>query len=124
MHRHDAAHERCSEQAAQIQGPVFTTWPVVTEAAWLLRTLPDGLERLLQALGERDIGCLHVEANATPWMTMAAKQYRSLSPQLADLSLLYLAKQLRLRFIFTLDRRDFTIYRQPNGNPFDLLPGT
>jgi len=122
LHHQDSAHQLCSEQADEIQGDVFTTWPVVTEAAWLLRKLPDGLERLLQALTERDIVCLHLELDANAWMTAEARKYRNLSPQLADLSLLFLAQQLRLRHIFTLDRRDFTVYRQADGKQFDLLP--
>jgi uncharacterized protein len=122
LHRHDAQYDRCREQAAEIGGQVFTSWPVVTEAAWLLRKLPDSVERLLQAIDERDIECLHLGPSANAWIAAAARQYRDLSPQLADLSLLYLAEQRRVQYVFTLDRRDFTVYRQSNGKPFQLLP--
>jgi uncharacterized protein len=60
LHHQDIAHQRCRAAADQIQEEVFTTWPVVTEAAWLLRKLPDSLERLLQVLGDRDIICRHL----------------------------------------------------------------
>jgi predicted nucleic acid-binding protein len=122
LHREDASHNRCRKQADEIVGQVFTTWPVVTEAAWLLRKLPDGLERLLQVLIDRDIDCRHLEPDAMNWMSAAARHYHDLSPQLADLSLLYLAERIGIHYIFTLDRRDFTVYRQSNGKPFDLLP--
>ena len=94
----------------------------MTEAAWLLRKLPDGLEKLLQTIVDRDILCLHLGVGANAWLAAAARQYRDLSPQLADLSLLYLAEQLQIRYVFTLDRRDFSVYRRSSGEPFYLLP--
>jgi uncharacterized protein len=124
LHRDDAQHMRCRDQAAEIVGPVFTCWSVVTEAAWLLRKLPDGLQRLLQTIVDRDIACVDLDREALAWMVSTADQYRDLSPQLADLSLLYLAKQRGIDTVFTLDRRDFTVYRQSNGEPFRLLPET
>jgi uncharacterized protein len=122
LNRQDHNHALCSRQAEKIEGPVFTSWPVITEAAWLLRKLPNGLGRLLQVIAERDILCLHLEPSATDWLTAAASQYESLSPQLADLSLLYLAHQQQVRYIFTLDRRDFSVYRRTNGEAFALIP--
>jgi predicted nucleic acid-binding protein len=114
LHRDDAQHVRCRDQAAEITGPVLTCWSVLTEAAWLLRKLPD----------DRDIVCLDLDREALAWMVSVANLYHDLSPQLADLSLLYLAEQRGIHTLFTLDRRDFTVYRQSNGESFRLLPET
>jgi predicted nucleic acid-binding protein len=124
LHRDDAQHFRCRDQAAEITGPVLTCWSVLTEAAWLLRKLPDGLQRLLQTIVDRDIVGLDLDREALAWVVSVANQYHDLSPQLADLSLLYLAKQRGIHTLFTLDRRDFTVYRQTSGEPFRLLPET
>jgi predicted nucleic acid-binding protein len=43
-------------------------------------------------------------------------------PQLADVSLVYLAGRERIETIFTLDRRDFSIYRTSRGRSFRILP--
>jgi predicted nucleic acid-binding protein len=122
LHRQDAHHVRCREQAAQLAGPVFTCWPVITEAAWLLRSLPGSLPRLLEVLADRDIACLHLESSAIPWLGKVATQFQDLSPQLADLSLLYLAEHHRVQYVFTLDRRDFSVYRTMSGDSLQLLP--
>jgi len=89
-----------------------------------LRKLPDGLQRLLQTIVDRDIVGLDLDREALAWVVSVANQYHDLSPQLADLSLLYLAKQRGIHTLFTLDRRDFTVYRQTSGEPFRLLPET
>jgi hypothetical protein len=49
-------------------------------------------------------------------------QYADLSPQLADLALVHLAQRDGLDTIFTLDRRDFAVYRRKGRSGFRLLP--
>jgi predicted nucleic acid-binding protein len=88
----------------------------------LLRKQSDGLERLLQTIEVSEFDCMHLDPVAITWIAATARQYQSLSPQLADLSLLYLAKQRGVQHVFTLDRRDFSVYRNTNGKPFRLLP--
>lgn len=122
LHKQDDNHKLCVAQASEISGQVHTTWPVVTEAAWLLRRISGGLEKLLNAISDRDIVCHHVEPVAIPWLVEAAKQYRDLAPQIADLTLVYLADQLGIQHIFTLDRRDFAVYRRADDQSFVLLP--
>jgi predicted nucleic acid-binding protein len=124
LNPHDQHHEACSEQARRITGAVFTSWAVVTEAAWLLRGLPNGLARLMQAIDEHKIGCLHLDIQSHHWLAKMATQYSSLVPQLADLSLLYLAEQHGIDHIFTLDRRDFSVFRKTSGELLELLPAT
>ncbi len=36
----DQHHQRCVEQAKELVHSAYTCWPVVTEAAYLLRTAP------------------------------------------------------------------------------------
>jgi predicted nucleic acid-binding protein len=118
----DQHHERCKAQAREFHGPVFSCWPVVTEAAWLLRSMPEGLERLLNMLVVGDLACLDLDQDAPAWITEYHRPYEDLKPQLADLCLVYLAQRDGIRNIFTLDRRDFLVYRDAEGLPFLLLP--
>jgi hypothetical protein len=50
------------------------------------------------------------------------KKHRSLKPDLADLALVHIAHREDLQTIFTLERRDFSVYRDGQGKPFRLIP--
>ncbi len=43
----DSRHEECLERLDEIQAPLLTCWPVLTEAAWLLRDSPSAVQQLL-----------------------------------------------------------------------------
>jgi hypothetical protein len=48
-------------------------------------------------------------------------RYQDISPQLADISLLHVAAARGITTVFTLDRRDFAVYRV-NRRRLHLLP--
>ncbi|MBX9787445.1 MAG: PIN domain-containing protein [Pirellulales bacterium] len=118
----DAAHVSCTTTAQTLRLPMLTTWLVLAEAAWLLRRAPEGVERLLQLLSGGVIVCPAFDEHAPDWMVSCLRKYASLRPQLADVSLLYLAEREGIATVFTLDRRDFTVFRGDGGKAFNLVP--
>ena len=50
------------------------------------------------------------------------KRYEEIRPQLADAALVYLAGRERIETIFTLDRRDFSIYKVGGRRGFRIVP--
>lgn len=56
------------------------------------------------------------------WFSQFFDKYANLKPDFADAALIYLADREAISTIFTLDRRDFGIYRDRNGRPIRLLP--
>jgi predicted nucleic acid-binding protein len=50
------------------------------------------------------------------------RKYRDLPMDLADAALVRVAERERLRRIFTLDRRDFQVYRPSRMGRFAVLP--
>jgi predicted nucleic acid-binding protein len=122
LHRGDRNRSFYLELAKEFEGPVYSCWSVVTEAAWLVRNLPNGLERLLDLIAMGDVALLDLDSAAAGWMNRCRATYSDLRPQLADLSLLYLAQRDEIRHIFTLDRRDFAVYRDIAGQAFQLIP--
>lgn len=122
LSQRDAQHERCSDVAATLTSPPITTWPVLTEAAWLLRSDQRSVENLLRMVTGGDIQVAHLDAAAADWVQQFIQTYRDLRPQLADASLMYLAETLRIDTVFTLDRRDFLVYRLASGSQLRLLP--
>ena len=120
--KRDAFHEICVDQLRDITPPLLTTWPVVTEAAWLLRKYPPGIERLLKSVDGGLFEFPVISEGAGLWMARFLKKYRNLGAQLADASLVYLAERDGLETIFTLDRRDFSVYRFSRKRSFRILP--
>jgi predicted nucleic acid-binding protein len=114
----DQYHDVCVEQVKSFANRMLTCWPVITEAAWLLRDS----RPLFRMLDSGRLECLELDSGAAKWMDQYAERYASLNPQLADLAVVYLAEREGIDHIFTLDRRDFTVYRRSNGQPFHLLP--
>ncbi len=117
----DAKHPRCVELSKSLAKPFFTTWPVLTEAAWLLRSSDDAIPRLIGLINQGLIRPVDLAADSVSMIPALAQKYASLSPQLADLTLVSLAEQLGVYSIFTLDYRDFTVYRDIQGRPFRLI---
>jgi hypothetical protein len=56
------------------------------------------------------------------WYRAFLERYASVAPDLADATLVYLAERLHINTVFTLDRRDFSIYRIGKNRAFRLLP--
>lgn len=118
----DAAHAVCLEQSRTISRPMLTCWPVVTAAAWLLRNRPASVRMLFAAFGDGVLRIAALDESDIPPIGRILETYASLQPQLADAALLHLAEREGVRTIFTLDRRDFTVYRLSRNRALHLIP--
>jgi hypothetical protein len=118
----DEHHKTCVEQLESIRGPLLTCWPVITEAAWLLRAYPLAIGKLLSGFNGRlfELASLG-EADLAEIAAILAK-YKGLGIQLADASLVHLANREKIETMFTLDRRDFKVLRLTGGKKFRLIP--
>ena len=118
----DQYHRVCIEALRDMPGPLFTCWPVITEAAWLLRRDSNAIQQLLNSI---DGGLLEMltltTADAKP-ISVIMKKYHDIQIQLADAALIHLAMRDGVDTVFTLDRRDFSVYRLPRGKSFRLVP--
>jgi len=120
--RDDTSHGLCTEQLHEIAPPFLTSWPVLTEADWLLRAHPVAVQQMLSWVHSGMIRVLPLEDAAVPWMMTFLRKYQKLMPQLADASLVYLAETEDIETILTLDRRDFSTYRFGKNRSFRILP--
>jgi predicted nucleic acid-binding protein len=118
----DAQHEACVEQLHSLTPPLVTSWPVLVEADWLLRHSPVAIQQMMAWIHTGTIQILPLTEEAIPWMATFLRRYRKLKPQIADASLVYLAERHDIRTIFTLDRRDFSVYRFGRNQRLRTLP--
>jgi predicted nucleic acid-binding protein len=122
LSRQDAHHQVCVQALREIAAPLCSCWPVLTEAAWLLRISPRAVRHLLASIDSGFLELLPLAGAEATAVAAVMKKYESIRPQLADAALVYLAARERIETIFTLDRRDFSIYRTGRRRAFRILP--
>lgn len=118
----DRDHRRCVELAKGLRGDLVTTWPVMTEAMYLLAEAQEAQDALLAKVEDGAIQIAGLAAEDVPTLRALMRRYRDLPMDLADASLVRVGEREGMRQIFTLDRRDFTVYRTQTGTAFDLIP--
>lgn len=121
LNQRNQNHEVACRLFAKNYSPLISTWPVITEAAWLLRHSHEGVAALLGMITAGHIKNLELDELAAKRIGDILTQYQSLGLQLADASLVYLAEQLNTTRLITFDMRDFQVVRLEDGRHFDLI---
>lgn len=120
--RGDAHHARCLDALKAIRDPLLTVWPAVTEAMFLVRDSWPAQAALLEMLESEAIALLPLDEVDVPRMTELMAKYRDLPMDLADAALVRVAERERIRHVFTLDQRDFRVYRPAGLGRLSLIP--
>ena len=122
IHQDDNEHRICKETFLTFSEPVGTVWPVLTEALYLLNFSWDAQNALWEMIQAGAVEILPLGTDDVARMRDLMRKYRDLPMDLADAALVRVAERERLRRIFTLDRRDFQIYRPSRIGRFAVLP--
>jgi predicted nucleic acid-binding protein len=113
LDKSDSEHQWAESHFKLLPAPFLTCEPVIAEAFYLLRRIPDGAEQLLQ-LVRRDLVrikfSLSSELDALDGLI---RKYQDLPMSLADACLVRMSEQHPSTTVFTLDKH-FKIYRR-NG---------
>jgi predicted nucleic acid-binding protein len=123
-HDNDPHHARCRAALAKLAPPLLTSWPVLTEAAWLLRKRPDGLKAIFEGFASGLFALLPLDGSDLASIAAILARYKTTGIQLADASLVHLADREGIRTVFTTDRRDFSIIRLKRNRALRLIPDT
>lgn len=118
----DAYHEACVAALQGLPKPLLSCWPVITEAAWLLRRRPRAVLQLIQSVSSDFLQLLPLAGDEAEPIAAIMHRYEEVQPQLADAALVYLANREQIDTVFTLDRRDFSIYRYGRRGVFRIVP--
>lgn len=122
LSREDEYHLACVNALRDMPGPLLSCWPVITEAAWLLRKSPRAVQQLLRSIDGGFLELLPLAGSEAEAIAALMKRYEDIRPQFADVALVYLAIREKIDAIFTLDRRDFSIYRSGRRSNFRIVP--
>src|SRR5437868_7094397 len=100
-----------------------TVWPAFTEAMHLLGFSGKAQKALFSFVSAGVLKLLPLdEFEDLPRIEALMEKYRDLPMDLADAALVRVAERERVRRIFTLDRRDFSLYRPVGIGRFSILP--
>ena len=115
------AEAECGNALKDFRGILVTTLPVLTEA---FRFLDRPLERelLWQFILGGAVRLADILPDDLPRLRSLMERYADLPMKLADASLVVVGERLKLRTIFTLDRRDFQLYRPRHVRSFEVFP--
>jgi predicted nucleic acid-binding protein len=117
----DRHHVACTAALKKLVPPLVTVWPAVVEAMYLLADFR-GQDALWQMILR---AALVIEPLGAKDMNRARDlmaKYRDLPMDLADATLVAIAERLSCRRVFTLDRRDFRVYRPRGLRAFEIIP--
>jgi predicted nucleic acid-binding protein len=122
IHKDDASHTRCVATLQSVTEPLRTVWPALTEAMYLLSFSWKAQEALWEMVDRGVVELASLEARDLSRMRELMKKYRDLPMDLADAALVAVGEREKTRRIFTLDRRDFEVYRPAKLGRFIILP--
>lgn len=113
MDRSDKYHRQVKRFLEDFRGRMLTTWPVLAEACHFL---PERTQiRFLRWAAQGGLNVMELHETALSEIADWKEKYRDLPMDLADASLLWVAGQTSITEILTIDLRDFSAYRLPNG---------
>jgi uncharacterized protein len=118
----DQHHARCVAALKSLREPMATVWPPFIEAMYVLGDLPAAQEALWETLQRGAVHLLPLDSTDVPRIRELMRKYANRPMDLADAPLLRVAEREGLHKIFTMDRRDFAVYRLHGRTRLSLIP--
>ena len=122
--RSDSWHLRCRHTFEQLDAPPCTIWPALAEASHLLRRSFRAQSLLLQLITGETIKIAQLDSHDVPRVHELMAKYHDLPMDLADAAIVRVAERERINRVFTIDQKDFRVYRPAHIRHFTLLPST
>jgi len=118
----DDYHEICLDALKGLDSALLTVWPVLTEAFYLLNFSWKAQDNLWEFLGRGAIEIVHPGSAEMERCRVLMSKYRDLPMDMADAVLVSVAETKRINTIFTLDHKDFAVYKPLHTRRFKLIP--
>jgi len=107
----DRHHAQCVATLRDVREPLGTVWPPLLEALYLLGDLRRAQDALWEMLVRGAVRLLPLGLDEVPRMRALMRKYADRPMDAADAALVAVAEREGIRTIFTIDRRDFLVYR-------------
>ena len=111
--RADKHHRRVASYLRRFDGRMLTTWPVLAETCHFLPE--QGQIDFLRWAAGGGLSLVEMDETALTVLADWKEKYRDLPMDLADASLIWAALKTDVLDILTIDLKDFSVYRLPNG---------
>ena len=118
----DQYHEKCVRALGNLREPVATLWPNVTEAMYHVLGILPAQDALIELLQTGALKLLPLGSADLPRIRELMRQYCDLPMDFADAALIRVAERDGIKAFFTLDRRDFSVYRLNGRTRPELIP--
>ncbi len=118
----DNYHNTSLDLLKSFKFSLITTAPVLTEAFYLLSFSWEVQNALWEFLDQGYLGIYDLDRALYKRCRYLMNKYQDLPMDFADSSLVSIAIKEDISTVFTLDHKDFRIYRRKNNKPFKLLP--
>jgi len=122
LHRDDKNHDLCMRTLRSLREPLGTAWPAVTEAMYLLGFSWQAQDALWEMIDSGALTLFSLDSGDVPRMRELMRKYRDLPMDAAHAALVRIGEREGIRWIFTIDRRDFLVYRPARLGRFSVVP--
>ena len=122
VRKREKAHKKSVAALKALRPPLLTRWPVLTEAAWLLRDEPGGIKAIASLVQSESVKLVELDGSVLHWIIAFLDRYASVGAQMADATFMYVAEREGIDTVLTLDRRDFSVYRTTDGRALEIVP--
>ncbi len=110
LSQNDYFHHWAEAQFRQIKLPVFTCESVLSEACFLLHSVPSGRKAVLDLVSRGHVRVPYRVEDDVASVALLVERYASVPMSLADACLVRMAEQIGNTVVLTLDS-DFKLYR-------------
>ena len=107
----DQHHAACAAVFKTLLTPMCTVWPVLAEVMYLTSDSPRSQDAVWDMIQRGALQILPLGPDDIPRIRELMQTYADLPMDLADAALIRVAEREGTRRFFTVDRKDFAVYR-------------
>ena len=118
----DHHHAECVSVFRTLQEPMGTVWPVLTEVMHFMGEIPRAQDKIWELVARDIVKILPLGLEDVPRIRELMLQYSNRPMDLADAALIRVAEREGIRRFFTIDRKDFAVYRLHGKTRPSIIP--